>query len=333
MGNEEIKKANRKALPKFILLCIVGALIGGVAGYLVGANGIDTMSGDFKVVVSNYVELTAPWIMLAIAVIIPIVLVPYYRKAKKQLSQWDGEDEEVSDGVEEKLSIIQWVSSGALIISYFLIAASYSGGTAMFESVNNMIGLTVSIAAFLGIMAEVVIMQQKSVDCVKIMNPEKTASVYDMKFQKKWLETCDEAEKIIVGKCAFKAFNITNSMCSVLAVILAISALHITMVGMLVYRMLKKIISVIQAAVLSSVIMLFYLYITGNSVSAGRAVIMILVFMLADVLGRTSDGANTLGLAVVILIIKKPFFFSKAGFFISFFSMAGIIFFKTLFFF
>ena len=91
MGNEEIKKANRKALPKFILLCIVGALIGGVAGYLVGANGIDTMSGDFKVVVSNYVELTAPWIMLAIAVIIPIVLVPYYRKAKKQLSQWDGE--------------------------------------------------------------------------------------------------------------------------------------------------------------------------------------------------------------------------------------------------
>lgn len=63
MGNEEIKKANRKALPKFILLCIVGALIGGVAGYLVGANGIDTMSGDFKVVVSNYVELTAPWIM------------------------------------------------------------------------------------------------------------------------------------------------------------------------------------------------------------------------------------------------------------------------------
>ena len=77
----------------------------------------------------------------------------------------------------------------------------------------------------LGIMAEVVIIQQKSVDCVKIMNPEKTASVYDMKFQKKWLETCDEAEKIIVGKCAFKAFNITNSMCSVLAVILAISAL------------------------------------------------------------------------------------------------------------
>lgn len=46
-----------------------------------------------------------------------------------------------------------------------------------------------------------------------------------MKFQKKWLDTCDEAEKIIVGKCAFKAFNVTNSVCSILAIILAISAL------------------------------------------------------------------------------------------------------------
>lgn len=65
--------------------------------------------------------------------------------------------------------------------------------------------------------------------------------------------------------------------------------------------------------------------------SAGRAVIMILVFMLADVLGRTSDGANTLGLAVVILIIKNPYCISNAGFLMSFLAMAGIIFVKPIF--
>ncbi len=113
--------------------------------------------------------------------------------------------------------------------------------------------------------------------------------------------------------------------------ILAISALHITMVGMSVYGMLKKFIRVIPAAVLSSIIMLSYLYITGNSVSAGRAVIMILVFMLADVLGRTSDGANTLGLAVVILIIINPYYISNSGFIMSFLAMAGIIFIKPVF--
>lgn len=127
MGNEEIKKANRKALPKFILLCIIGAVIGGITGYLVGANGIDTMSGNFKAVVSGYIVLTAPWIMLAIAVIIPIVLVPYYKKAKKQLSQWDGEDEEVSDSVEEKLSIIQWATSWGVRNFHHGVQCSESG--------------------------------------------------------------------------------------------------------------------------------------------------------------------------------------------------------------
>lgn len=30
------------------------------------------------------------------------------------------------------------------------------------------------------------------------MNPEKTASVYNTKFQKKWMVSCDEAKKIII---------------------------------------------------------------------------------------------------------------------------------------
>ena len=49
------------------------------------------------------------------------------------------------------------------------------------------------------------------VDAAKKTNPEKTASVYDTKFQKKWLDSCDEAEKIMIGKCAFKAYAATNT--------------------------------------------------------------------------------------------------------------------------
>lgn len=173
MENEQIKKANQKALPKFILFCVIGGLVGGIMGYLVAANGLDAMSGDIKEVISKYVVLTAPWLMLALAVILPAVTVPYYRKAKKQLTLWDGEDEEISDDIENKLSIVQWITSGSLIISYFLIAASYASGITMFENVKSMIGFDVAIVAFLAIMAEGVIIQQKSVDSVKVMNPEK----------------------------------------------------------------------------------------------------------------------------------------------------------------
>lgn len=52
-----------------------------------------------------------------------------------------------------------------------------------------------AIVTFLIIVAEGIIIQQKAVDITKIMYPEKTASGYDLKFQKKWVDSCDEAEK------------------------------------------------------------------------------------------------------------------------------------------
>ena len=82
-----------------------------------------------------------------------------------------------------------------------------------------------AVAAFIAVIIEVLIIGQKCVDAAKQINPEKKASIYDMKFQKKWLEDCDEAEKLLIGQCAFKAYSVTNKVCAVLAGILAVSAL------------------------------------------------------------------------------------------------------------
>ena len=46
-----------------------------------------------------------------------------------------------------------------------------------------------------------------------------------MKFQKKWMDECDEAEKLLVGKCAYKAYAATNVVCAALGIVLAICAL------------------------------------------------------------------------------------------------------------
>ena len=85
MENEQIKKANQKALPKFILFCVIGGLVGGIMGYLVAANGLDAMSGDIKAVVSKYVVLTAPWLMLALAVMLPAVTVHITERLRSSL--------------------------------------------------------------------------------------------------------------------------------------------------------------------------------------------------------------------------------------------------------
>ena len=70
-----------------------------------------------------------------------------------------------------------------------------------------------AVAAFIAVMVETIIIQQRCVDAVKRMNPEKTASVYDVKFQRKWMDSCDEAERREIGEAAYRAFVVTNSVC------------------------------------------------------------------------------------------------------------------------
>ena len=72
----------------------------------------------------------------------------------------------------------------------------------------------VAVAAFIAVMVETIIIQQRCVDAVKRMNPEKTASVYDVKFQRKWMDSCNEAEKLMIGKCAYKAYAAANTACA-----------------------------------------------------------------------------------------------------------------------
>ncbi len=48
MKNDEIRAANRKALPKFLLLTLVGAVIGGVTGYCAARYGLDQLSGVWR---------------------------------------------------------------------------------------------------------------------------------------------------------------------------------------------------------------------------------------------------------------------------------------------
>lgn len=225
MDNNEIRKANRKALPKFILIMVISLLVGGSIGFCAAKYGLDSLAGGLKSAGAFFGTYLAPCLMLMIAVVMPVVCVLIYRSAKELLSSWDGENEEISDTIDQKLSIVIWVTSTALILSYFLIASLYSSGFEAFENEHHLVLFLIGMIAFFAIMVEAVIIQQKCVDAAKKTNPEKTVSVYDPRFHKKWMDSCDEAEKMMIGKCAFQAYAATNAVCTVLSVVLALSAL------------------------------------------------------------------------------------------------------------
>ena len=223
--NNEVKQANRKAMPKFILILIASVIIGGLVGFFSAVYGMSGMMEGLQYAGDIFAAYIAPWLMVALAVILPAVCTPIYCGAKKLLAAWDGEDEGISDAAEKKLSIVLWISSMVLIVSFFLMAASYSGGFDAIESGDGLYSIFLSIAAFVVIMIEEILFQQKSVDAAKMVSPEKKVSVYDTKFQKKWMDSCDEAEKIMIGKCAYKAFSAANKACLILSVVLALGAL------------------------------------------------------------------------------------------------------------
>lgn len=222
---DTIKEANREALPKFILLALCSVILGMVVGYFAEKYGLNTLTNNLKNAGSVFGVYAAPWIIVAIVVLLPIICVPLYRSAKKKFSAWDGEDDEVADKIDEKLHVLMWITDTAIIVDFFLIAAVYAGGLHSFDNADTTALVFVGIVAFIMVFAEGIIIQQKCVDATKKMSPEKTASVYDMKFQKKWLDSCDEAEKQRMAKRAFSAFNVTNITCMVLAIIFGISAL------------------------------------------------------------------------------------------------------------
>lgn len=224
-NNDEIRKANRKAMPKFLLIMVIGILVGGSAGFCAAKYGLNTLTGSIKSAGALFGTYVAHWLMLAAAVAVPAACVPLYKSAKKRLSSWDGENEEINDEIDKRLSIVLWITNAAMILSLFLIAAAYSGGFAMFENQNSVASFLAAIVGLCAILAETIVLQQKCVDTAKKMNPEKTASVFDTKFQQKWVDSCDEAEKLVIGKCAFKAYSATNNVCAALAIVLAVCAL------------------------------------------------------------------------------------------------------------
>lgn len=107
--------------------------------------------------------------------------------------------------------------------------------------------------------------------------------------------------------------------------VLAISGLHITLIGMGLYRLLRKIrVPAAAAAFISILLMIAYGDMVGMSSSAYRAVFMFGMKLLAGVLHRTYDMLNAVALAAVLLLAEQPLYLFHTGFLLSFGAILGL---------
>lgn len=110
-----------------------------------------------------------------------------------------------------------------------------------------------------------------------------------------------------------------------IAHLLAVSGLHIGILGMGVYQLLRFFgMGLTGAGLLSSGFVLSYGFLVGAQGSAMRAVIMLLARFLSLRLGRSYDTLSALSLAAFLLLFKSPYLLLQSGFQLSFGAILGI---------
>lgn len=108
--------------------------------------------------------------------------------------------------------------------------------------------------------------------------------------------------------------------------VLAISGLHISFIGLGVYRIIRKLgANYAIAGIVAAIILSVYVLLLGFSVSIMRAYVMLLLRIGADMCGRVYDMPTALSLAAAFTVWKQPLYLTDGGFWMSYGAIAGIL--------
>lgn len=107
--------------------------------------------------------------------------------------------------------------------------------------------------------------------------------------------------------------------------ILAISGLHITLLGMGLFKILRRLrLPILPASLVCGGCMLLYGMLTGMPVSAVRAIGMFLLRLLAGCIGRTYDMLTALAVCGASMLISQPYYLYHSGFLLSYLAVLAV---------
>lgn len=107
--------------------------------------------------------------------------------------------------------------------------------------------------------------------------------------------------------------------------ILAISGLHLSILGMGFYNLLKRLrVPMAVDIILSIGLMYCYGTMTGMGVSIVRALVMFGLKLCAPLVGRTYDMLTAMTVAALLILVQQPLYLTHSGFLFSFGAICGI---------
>lgn len=107
--------------------------------------------------------------------------------------------------------------------------------------------------------------------------------------------------------------------------VLAISGLHISIIGMFIYVGLRRKFSFGVSAAVSIIVVVLFGILSGMGIATIRALVMFGLKLLGEVLGRNYDYLTAISLAGIVLLIENPFIIFNSGFQMSFAAIVSIV--------
>lgn len=203
------KKKNMNTYIKYILILLVSLIVGGCIGILISFFNTDSIGCGAWGIVKWLRSLMFP--LLTVIGLVSVLYGEVVLKKNRELgTRHHSAGDEESDSIEYEIEKAgAWGMVGNTVFSVLSILVLSTGYSMEYIESLDGTGNKWLLASFFVFIVESFYMgfwQIRFIKGIQKIYPEKTADPASGKFQKQWLESCDEAEKEVIYQASYKTY-------------------------------------------------------------------------------------------------------------------------------
>ena len=214
----KMKETGRKAgFLQTGLMMLIGAIIGGGGSMLFFLYGEPLRESLKRLAFSIFRFSSIALIILSIcSCLISTFLV---LKARKKHKQWDGEEEEQAEQIAKSYELYQAVMSFLSVFGICLSGIVISDMYRNYSMANNC-----AILCFAAATLWILFAMDRMVKYRKKLNPEKKGNIFSWNYDKEWLASCEERERMQVFRAGYAVYVKSNILYLIIFICLILTS-------------------------------------------------------------------------------------------------------------
>lgn len=198
---------------KFVLMILASMVVGGVLGFGVIWFGMDGLTADMVEKLENSLALGVPVVQALAILVCSLTAASYMKRARRFAAALDaGDEDQAEPALQAADTAINLLEMQQMLVMFLLPLSLTQVGLSLLAS---------SVLVVVS-MPLVILGQGRIVDFIRRINPEKRGDVRDLKFNKEWYNSCDEAERQKIGRASYRTVLATQMVLVALLVVVVI---------------------------------------------------------------------------------------------------------------